>query len=395
MPFSGLSFKQLVPRPLTPFAFINDLYYNPSTNLIWVADIQLRTQKIPVLNASTGALVHLVDLSGIPNWPSGSFNDTGASSLIADSTYVYASSYGVNAGYPIIAVIRQSDYSIVGIINGLVAGNPNLAVGVNVPGQMVVVGSNIYVPGQENTAHNISPYINVAEFSVTSALSSYPTSVGSSAANITAGSTWNARTIAASSSTLYLGTANSAVPVGSTEYLYETDLSMTGGIVYTNTDSSSNSYYNYLNYAFGSIYAAIGNAIGSPYHHFDSSTAQIYKNGSPFITFPTTTPNLTGAGATRITADTYNETLLISCDTSSQYGPGILLRYDPISGSLLSYFGNPNLAQLNIVTAAQITPSTIWMSSYDPFGTVPNKMVIKVFSSGIGTETLLTTITGY
>jgi hypothetical protein len=394
MPFSGFGFKQLVPRPLTPFVFINDLYYNPSTNLMWVADVEIRNAKMPVLNATTGALVAMVDLSAASGWPTSTFNNTGPQALLADSTYVYAFVPAEGAvTSTMCAIINQSTFQVVGVFKGTLAGNPNTFIPYQW-GQQGIIGGNLYVCVAYSSLE-LSPYINIAEFNIAAAISAGPsTPVGASAANTNVSSSFNFRTLTASGSSLYLGTANGQVGgVGDTEYLYTADTSMSTTLQYTDTDVAA-SGYNYLSYHTGSIYAAIGNPSSTPpYYQFDTSPAQVYKNGSPFITFPTTTPNLTGAGATRITPESYNETLLISTSTFSQYGPGILLRYNPASGGLYSYFGNTDLSQLSIVTAAQATPSHIWMSKWDAFPI--NKSTIMVFTSAIGTETLVNTITGY
>lgn len=393
----GLAFKQLVPSvALRPFRNITGIIYDSSTDYMWVADLGAPNgpPQFPVFNATTRKLHGIVDLS--PAWtiPPNSYN--GPSAICTDGTYFYVCQYSGSK----TAIIDKNTLHVVGVFDGYGAISSN---------SIAAAGGKFYM-AVDQTGFAVGTSINTVSFITANAISAFPLSVGPNASNHgtvlwngffgPSPNAYNARTIGVNPNTsnLWLGTFNPVTissPSADQQKIILLDYNMNYISDTTFTMNYPGSSYYALFYAFAFCGGSFGNAMisaihqsnpNSPYNTLDGATAQVFSNFSPFITLPTSAPYNHGIAADYCFYDSYNDTLFIVLGSNPA-----LLRYNS-SGTLLSTVGNPTAAEYPFIWSS-IGPNNIWTSFYNfsPSFTP----YIKVFSSGVGTETLVDTLYGY
>lgn len=387
----GMAFKQRIQSAsLRPFKSLSTILYDASNDNVWVADLGQATPILPVFKGATGALVGIVNMSAGWTSPGDGLNN-GAQTLSFDGTYFYASQ---RAG-PVTVVIHKDTLQVVGIISGYDVSNSVAASG----RFFVGVGQTQFPPP--------APFVNLAYASGTSAVASFPTPVGFAATNTNThlwdgsfNGPWNSRAVGYNPSTgrLWTGSVNpiaAASPSADQQAIFQTDfnLALQATNVYTLSFVGSSGYttFNSFTYASGSFGNTMISTLNesnpaSPFDTLSGSTAHIYKDTSPFITLPTTGPYNHSIQAVNCFYDSYHDTILVALG-----GQPVFLRYNS-SGSLVGTVGNPT-ASVYPFSTGTVTSSNIWNAvySFSP-GFTPQ---IQIYSSGVGSETLLTTLYGF
>jgi hypothetical protein len=377
----------------TLFKDISDLYYNPSTDLVWVADLEQTSAVIPVIHATARTTAAVVNVPSGAGWGTGGNN--GAGGFAADATYVYACPSGSFSNT--IVVINQSTFTVVGYLNPTWGSISYYTA--NQPNRMVAVGGFLYVVAQST----ISGRANVLKFNIASAVSSFPTPVTPTAANTdshlwqgTTSAAFNARSITynSTSGNLWVGSTNNlGGPVTDTEALFEINTSLTtvSATEYNSANRNPSTYW--LTYAFSHVLWSVGGNTASPHITFNSSTAQIFADGSPFVTLPTSpSPYTSNMQAYNTVYDGVDSTILVATPNAPiGFGsPEIVSRYNS-SATLVSTIDTGATGTVTAITATTTTGG-IWLGLFDQTGNIAH---IAVYSHTIGSETQIANITGF
>lgn len=393
MPPMGLALKQLVPQggTLTPFEDISDLYYDPVSNYVWVADVEQTTPIIPIINAGTRTTQTVLN---IPIWGTGS--TLGASGFAADSNNVYASP-SVAASVQYIVIISKTTLLPIGYLNPLWS---SVSYSVANPGTMVVPGDGfLYM-----LTFRGSP-ANVLKFNIAAAIAAFPTPVTPVAANVdtyTGGSLVNApftgESMTYDSVTDHLWIGSTYEPPsysGQYQVLFELDTSLTviSETLFTAAVTPGPATQ-WISYVFGNVIWSIGGNSVSPYHTFGTDTAQLYSNGLAFATLPTSAPYTNNTFSFRAIGDSIDSTLLVLTFENGSGQSNAIARYNS-SGSLVSTLPVPSGTIIADAITATTASDGIWMGYFDETVGPPFFSKIAIYSHSIGSETITATITGF
>jgi hypothetical protein len=380
---------QPTPFPLTPFKFIQDLYYDSVNNLMYVADVEQTTAVIPVLDGTTGATHAVINVPVSAGWTG---SNRGAAAFAADANYVYALPSGQGSTVYIL-VIDKSTLNVVGYMNPLYGG---VQYAVIFPDSAVATGGSLYTCVSDINIHPTSG-ANILQFNTAAAITAFPTAVTPVAANTDTytGFNWNLRHMGYNSSTGHLwgGTAdNISFFFGDYEVLFEVNASTLATVSSTQYNSANTYPTTYwVDYIFGHVMWSIGGNPNSPYQTFGGSTAQIFADGSPYITLPTSpAPYATTLITGRLDYDPIDNTMFVQIN-----GPGLstyqwVARYNS-SATLVSTIYTGVTGQINAVKSSTAA-GTLWAAA---FQNSPFQSYINVYSHTVGSETLQYQITGF
>jgi hypothetical protein len=251
---------------------------------------------------------------------------------------------------------------------------------------MVATGGYLYV-AVSNASFSPHSGANILQFNVANAIASFPTAVTPVAANtdiyVNGGSnlTFNVRYICYDGTYLWAASVDNETSgiAADYEYLYSFNPSTLATVSSTQyTSANTDPYSTDLLYAFGNVlWANAGNPF-SPYQTFNGSTAQVFSNGSGYITLPN------HGGVVSMNADTADNTLLILSGSS-------IYRYNttPSLASTItpSFSGGPSRG---IMTTSSYG---IWIAGYNI--PLPATWSIQVYTTTVGSEALSYTITGF
>lgn len=371
-----------------PFAGISDMYFNPATNLMWVADPG-STTLLPVLEVDSYGTFTTIDLSGV-------WNAANLGSVLAvdpaDDTYIV-----VAGGNPrrLFVIIEQATFTIVGLIDTTYTTTSGTFSPFSIrQGCMVVHNGFVYLAADGNP-NNPEIQANILKFSIADAIASYPTPTTAVDINVEqttwpSGSppnrNWGAQVLAYDpvSGHLFVGSDQSQSGFSGYEALFEVDpIGANIPTLSSTTFTSVGQFFYRVSTSPGDVWFSVfGAGNGNP--TFNGSPAAIWANHLPVITLPNS-----GIFTSQIyqeiefVYDPYGNTICVYPLTTGLTN-AYIIRYGT-SGDLLSFFTPSSSIFLNSVQirAVQSTSnSTIWLGWLESGGFNG----ITVFSSGIGTE---------
>lgn len=185
----GLALKQLVSEGVPPITFIapSDLFFNPSTSRVWVADPRINNSApgnpgvIPAFNSITQARDKIVDVSSV-------WGVSSAARIVGDATNIYACAQpnllgAVLASNPSqILIINQASGAIVGICQ-VTGTNNRVAIDLALDG-----AGNLFALGQESFGGFSTGLSSVQKFNIAAAIGAFPAPTAPSAISADAGS---------------------------------------------------------------------------------------------------------------------------------------------------------------------------------------------------------------
>jgi hypothetical protein len=358
------SIKPGTAPPVRSFVQVWDLFYDSTNDNMWIGDPNLSNPDIPVFQAATRSPKAVVNATSA-SWT------TGATRIIGDGTYIYASNWFQKH----ILIIDPVHCSIIGIAN--------LSTGFG--------GYDLASDGTHLYAISLSGNI-IYRFTISSVISSYPTPA-SPDANTTVSRDFRGIVWDPNDSLLWAGcyvSSSQAVLVQLTSALSES--SVTTYSIDTNPTTEGVFTYHGC-FADSSVWFCIGHGnFNAPNYNFDSTPGSVLRDLSTFIFLSASAPApASGLPApTAISYDPYHDTVLAAMLNGNSYGAQNIWRIAASSNTQASIFGNAGVNGRAYVAAAE--PLGLWVGQYD-FS--PAKGHIDIYSTGIGTESFLATITQY
>ncbi len=269
----------------TPGSFVRprDQYLNGNTNLVWVAD--QGSTDIVLVDALNGSFARTIDVSSV-GWD-------GTRRIIGDLVYCYVGAASSATNPNVLAIISQSTFQIVGLCalpSGFLVRDITTDDG----------GVNLWVVGRDSATSTSS---HVYKFSITSAISSYPTPASPTVTSPTARA-YHVCCYDPVTNTVFAGTKDQG---GGIEILAQLNATTLVDIATQNfTVPAQVDWFQFLLFADGSIWAS-------------TDQANIIRiNPSSFPTTGTNIPLGEGQFSSALFYDVSNLTILVGDDSSGQ-----------------------------------------------------------------------------
>jgi hypothetical protein len=336
------------------FVYPADIYYDSTTNLVWVADQDL--QQLIGFNANTKAIAFNVDLSALP------WGGEGANRVIGDGTNVYALS---EFNSPLFVAISQATGAIVGY--GQVSGSFAEDFVIGGPDQLFVVSSNGF--GGAN---------NVERFSIAAVLAGTLGVPATPAATTPVTQSYSCVTYDPSGPFVYAGTEGQT-PSELINQLDPTALAITNTLTYSAPDFSS---FQRLLVADGSVWASTNDAsvLRVDIATFPASVIDIPLSGESFI------------DSYGLSHDSVDDTILVGDNDN-----GAIYRIAASGGSINTQVSlivpSPLVYESNAaVLTSNATPPAIWALAAFPQPSGSGPGYLGLFTTPVGSETQTDTI---
>jgi hypothetical protein len=354
------------PGPPTGRAFVQpeELTYDSTTDYMWVGDPNLSAHAdIPAFQAATRTPVIVTDAS-TQGWTSG------ATRIIVDGTHVYASNWFKQK----ILILNKTTGAIIGVCQ-LSAGFGGY--------DLATDGTYLYAISLSANA--------IQRFTIATAISDFPAAY---APDATTSVSRDFRCIVWSTTTNSLWAAayvssSQAVVVQLTSGLSES--SVTTYSIDTNPTTAGAPTYHGA-FADSSVWICIGHGnLNAPNYNWNSTPGTVLREPSTFIFLSATAPApASGLPQSNVlTYDPYHDTILVCMSNGNTFGAENVWRIAASSNTQASVFGNAGVNGRAMVAAAE--PTGLWVAQYD----FSPHAHLDIYSTGIGTEALLTSLTTY